>query len=203
MIFEYGKKEMDFLSKKDKKLKEQIEKIGFIKRNINDDIFSSLVNIIIGQQISSKAQKSIYQKIQLGLGEITPSKINNLKKEELQSFGMSFRKAEYIKNAAFNIENKKVDLSSLKDMTNEDVIDELTKLKGIGKWSAEMLLIFSFGRKDILSFDDYGIQKGLKLLYHHKTLDKQKLIRYKKRYSPYATIAGFYLWEIASNEGVF
>ena len=203
MIFEYGKKEMDFLSKKDKKLKEQIEKIGFIKRNINDDIFSSLVNIIIGQQISSKAQKSIYQKIQLGLGEITPSKINNLKKEELQSFGMSFRKAEYIKNAAFNIENKKVDLSSLKDMTNEDVIDDLTNLKGIGQWSAEMLLIFSFGRKDILSFDDYGIQKGLKLLYHHKTLDKQKLIRYKKRYSPYATIAGFYLWEIASNEGVF
>ena len=72
-----------------------------------------MVNIIIGQQISSKAQKSIYQKIQLGLGEITPSKINNLKKEELQSFGMSFRKAEYIKNAAFNIENKKVDLKYL------------------------------------------------------------------------------------------
>ena len=203
MIFEYGKKETEFLSKKDKKLKEQIEKIGFIERHIDENLFASLVKIIIGQQISSKAQKSIYEKVQNSLKEITPKKVNNLSLEEIKSFGMSYRKAEYIKNAAEKIENNELNLDNLKNLEDEQVIKELTALKGIGKWSAEMLLIFSLGRKDILSFDDYGIRKGLRLLYHHKELDKQKLICYKKRYSPYGSIASFYLWEIASNEGVF
>ena len=84
-------------------------------------------------------------------------------------------------------------------LSDEEAINYLTTLKGIGVWTAQMLLIFTLNRKNILSFDDLGIKKGLCALYHHKKLTKELFMRYQKRFSPFGSIASFYLWDISKS----
>lgn len=196
--FEYSEIEIEYLKKKDKRLKEVIEKYGHIKREIHPNIFISLINSIISQQISGKAAQTVWNRMEKDLKEITPTTLHNTTIENLQSYGMSYRKAGYIKNIAEKVYSKELNLSSLEAKSDEDVIKELTQLNGVGTWTVEMLMIFSMNRKNILSYGDYGIKKGLCLLYHHKEIDKKRFNKYKKRYSPYASIASFYLWKIAN-----
>ena len=98
--------------------------------------------------------------------------------------------AERVANGGF-------DLAALEKMSDEEVISSLSSLKGVGVWTAEMLLIFTLRRTDVLSFGDLGIQRGLRMLYRHKEIDRKRFERYKKRYSPYASTASLYLWAIA------
>jgi len=98
MFFEYGEKETEYLKSKDKKLAEVIDKIGHIERQTDDNLFSSVIHCIIGQQISTKAQVTIWHRMQDTYGEVSPETINNASTEELQSLGITFRKANYIKD---------------------------------------------------------------------------------------------------------
>ena len=82
-------------------------------------------------------------------------------------------------------------------MSDEEVIAELSQLRGIGKWTAEVLLIFSMGRQDVLSWDDLAIHRGLRMVYHHRKITKQLFQKYKRRYAPYGTVASLYLWEVS------
>ena len=199
--FEYGDKELNYLKKKDKRLAAVIEKAGYIRRELYPDIFVSLVNSIAGQQISRKAKASVWQRFLALLGgNVTPQAINSVTEEELRSCGLSGRKAAYIKRLADKVMTGGLDLAGLTQLSDEEVCAELVKLDGIGRWTAEMQLIFSLGRVNILSGGDIAIQNGLKLLYGHKKITPALVAKYHKRYSPYASIASFYLWTLANGD---
>ena len=166
LYFEYGEKELNYLKKKDKRLAAVIEKAGVIERELYPDIFVSLVNSIAGQQISRHAKASVWRRFtELLGGAVTPQAIDAVTEEQLR---LSGRKTVYIKRLAQKVLNGEIDFGAFAVMADEEVIAELIKLDGIGKWTAEMQLIFSLGRKNILSFGDAAIQNGLKRLYGHK-----------------------------------
>ena len=198
MYFEYGKKETEYLKSKDKKLAEAIEKIGHIYRETDDDLFLSIVKQIVGQQISAPAFKTVWKRVEDKLGEVSAGNICNISDEELQSCGLSFRKVSYIKDFSRKVHSGEFDVEKLAEMTDEEVIKELSSLKGIGIWTAEMLLLFCMQRPDVVSFGDLAIIRGMRMLYRHREIDRKKFVRYRKRYSPYGSVASLYLWAISA-----
>lgn len=194
--FEYGKQEMDYLAKKDKKLGAAIERIGIIKREISPDPFYALVESIVGQQISNKAAATVFRKLH-DLTQIDKTQLNNLTADQIQSCGMSMRKAAYIKNIADAAISKAIDFDTLHQKSDEEIIQSLTAIKGVGVWTAEMLLIFSLTRPNIVSYGDLAIRRGMMNLYGHKEMPKERFLRYAKRYAPYGSVASLYLWELS------
>ena len=195
--FKYGKAAILHLQNKDKKLGRAIAVIGPLKRKVHTDLFSALINSIVGQQISSKAQITIWQRIMNDLGEVTPAKVANCSIEDLQRYGMSFRKAAYIHNAAQHVLDKRLDINALQQLDDKRVCEELVKLDGVGIWTAEMLMLFAMGRQDVLSFGDLAIVRGMRMLYRHKQITRPLFEKYRRRYSPYGSVASLYLWAIA------
>lgn len=196
-IFEYGEKEISYLRSKDKRLAEVIDQIGVIQREVDADLFSSVVHHIIGQQISTKAQATIWKRMRETLGEVNAETILSADISSLQSFGMTFRKAEYISDFARKVHDGTVDLDAVWQMSDEDAIRELSSLKGIGVWTAEMILLFCMQRPDIFSYDDLAIQRGLRMVYHHRKIDRKLFERYRRRFSPYCSVASLYLWAVS------
>jgi len=196
-IFIYGDAEIQHLKNKDKILGIAIDKIGLIERPINPNLFSALVHSIVGQQISTKACQTVWRRMVDGLGEISPGPIHLCSVEHLQGFGITFKKAGYIKNASEKILSGQLDIESLRDKPDAEVCKELSALDGVGIWTAEMLMTFSMQRPNIISFGDLAIHRGLRMLYHHRKVNRQLFDKYKRRYSPYATVASLYLWAIA------
>ena len=191
--FNYGEKELEYLRMKDKKLGALFDELGYLKREVSPDIFGSLVESVISQQISDKAAVSIHGRLK-AMTEINAEKIYAIPACEIQKCGVSARKAEYIKNIAEAVISKEVDAGKMRTMSDSEIIGKLTAIKGVGVWTAEMMLIFSFERPDVISYGDLGIRRNMMKLYGLKDLPKEKFARYAKRYSPYATIASFYLW---------
>lgn len=197
MYFQYGETEINYLKRKDKKLAWAIEQIGHIERRLDVDLFASVVRHIVGQQISSKAQATVWARLEAKLKTVTPLAIYAASADELQALGMSLRKAEYIKDFASKIVNGEFDLQAVEQMSDAEAIAALSSLKGIGRWTAEMILLFCLQRPDILSYDDLAIQRGLRMLYHHRKITRELFTKYQKRYSPYGSTAAIYLWAIA------
>lgn len=197
MYFEYDNKEIEFLKSRDKLLGAAIDQIGHIYRAVDNDMFSSIVHHIIGQQISTRAQVTIWQRLRDRIGDINADNIYFLELNELQKLGMTFKKAEYIKDFADKVRNKEFDVNTLNDLSDEEIIKKLSSLKGIGVWTAEMIMIFCLQRPDVVSFGDLAIHRGMRMLYHNRNIDRKKFEKYKKRYSPYGTVASLYLWAIA------
>lgn len=196
-IFQYGQTELDYLKKKDKKLAEAIDRIGFIEREVISDLFAALVNSIVAQQISTKAVDTIWERMQNRFIEITAENIASRTTEEVQQCGITMKKAVWIKNIAAAVCRGDLNLDELSELPDEEVCKRLCSINGIGLWTAEMLMTFSLQRKDVVSWGDLAIRRGMMRLYHHRKLDKEKFERYKRRYSPYGTIASLYLWEIS------
>lgn len=197
MYFEYGREEIEFLKDRDKLLGAAIERIGHIYRTVDSDIFSSVIHHIIGQQISTRAQATIWQRLVDRIGDVNVDAIHFLELNELQKLGITFKKAEYIKEFAEKVRNKEFDINTLNNLPDAEVIKELSALKGIGIWTAEMLMTFCMQRPDIVSFGDLAIHRGMRILYHHRSIDRKKFAKYARRYSPYGTVASLYLWAIA------
>lgn len=197
MHFEYGSKEIEFLKDRDELLGSAIDRIGHIYREVNIDIFSSIIYHIIGQQISTSAQATIWERLISKIGIVNVDTICSLELTELQKFGMTFKKAEYIKNFEEKVRNEEFRIDALNDLPNADVIKELSTLRGIGIWTAEMIMIFCMQRPNVVSFGDLAIHRGMRMLYHHRNIDRKRFEKYAKRYSPYGTVASLYLWAIA------
>ena len=197
MYFEYGENEITYLQSKDRKLSEVIEQIGMIEREVDTDLFSSVVHHIIGQQISTKAQATIWQRMKDALGEVNAETILAADISELQSLGMTFRKAEYITDFAEKVHDGVFDLEAVAQMPDDAAIKELVSLKGIGVWTAEKILLFCLQRPDIFSYDDLAIQRGLRMVYHHRKIDRKLFEKYRRRFSPYCSVASLYLWAVA------
>ena len=182
MYFEYGENEITYLRNKDKKLSEVIDQIGMIEREVDTDLFSAVVHHIIGQQISTKAQATIWQRMKETLGAVN---------------AVTILKAEYITDFARKVHEGVFDLETVAQMSDEAAIKELASLKGIGVWTAEMILLFCLQRPDIFSYDDLAIQRGLRMVYHHRKIDRKLFEKYRRRFSPYCSVASLYLWAVA------
>ena len=197
IYFQYGEKEIEHLKRADRRLAEVINQVGMIERAVNPDLFSALVHCIVGQQISAKAQQTVWQRMLKEFGNITPAGIDSLPVEKLQQCGITFKKAGYIKAAAQKIRTNEFDINALHAMTDEEVCAKLAGLNGIGVWTAEMLMIFSMQRPNILSYGDLAIHRGLRMVYGHQKIDRETFNKYRKRYTPYASVASLYLWAVA------
>ncbi len=196
-IFKYGQAEIEYLKRRDKKLGAAIDRIGMIERKVTPDPFAALVASIVSQQISGKAASAIRGRLLEMLSEITPDTIANADIADMQRCGLSARKAEYIKGIAAATQCGEIDFVKLREMADEEVIEKLSSLHGIGIWTAEMLLIFSLGRPDVVSWGDLAIRRGMMNLYGLKKLTKDQFERFRKRYSPHGSVASLYLWALS------
>lgn len=185
---------------KDKKLKKIIDKQetkSLAKRN---HIHLELCGSIMSQQLSTKVAAVIYQRF-LNLFEsknLSPQDILSIPFDELRAIGLSNSKTHYVRNVCeFFIEQKLKD-KSLHNLSNEDIIEKLITIKGVGRWTIEMLLMFTMAREDVFAVDDLGIQQAMTKLYNIDTSDKKHLrkemIRISEKWSPYRTYACLYLW---------
>ncbi len=197
MYFLYGEKELAHLKERDPLLGRAIDEIGMIQREVDPDLFSSVVHHIIGQQISTAAQATVWRRLQEQLGVVNPEAVACSSREALQRCGMTFKKVEYIQDFAQQILAGTFDLEEVAQLPVDQTIQRLCTLKGVGVWTAEMILIFCLQRPDVVSFGDLAIQRGMRMLYHHRAIDCKRFQRYARRYSPYGTVASLYLWAIA------
>ena len=200
MIFEYGECELEYLRLRDARLGEIIDRVGFIEREVDGDIFAAIVKNSAGQQISNAALKTVLGRLMCALGELNAENVCRLGVEGIRSCGMSLRKAENIVNIAERVCNGELGLEALRTLPDDEVIAVLTSFRGIGTWTAEMLLIFCLCRENVLSFGDFGIRRGIELLYGEEKLTRARFKEYYERYSPYATVASFYLWAVGNGD---
>jgi DNA-3-methyladenine glycosylase II len=182
----------EFLSK-DKFIGPLIQKWGHctIKPIKKTTYFEDLVNAICSQQLSGKAAKTIFGRVKKLLIKVTPENIMSKTDQELRDCGLSWQKVSYVKDLSLNIVNCKLKIENLDKLPDDEVIKELVQVKGIGRWTAEMFLMFSLARPDILPKDDLGINKALKNL-KVKVKDTEK-------WRPYRTVASWYLWRSLEN----
>lgn len=195
--FEYGDAAISYLKKKDKKLGAAIDRIGPIQREIMPDLFKGLISSIIAQQISSKAADTVWKRFELLVGDVTPYNVSKVDVVDIQTRGMSMRKARYIKSISEMIHSGAFNLEELATLPDDEITKRLKSLPGIGIWTAEMLMIFSMQRQNIVSWDDLAIRRGMMRLYGKTELDRATFEYYKKRYTPYGSVASLYLWALS------
>lgn len=178
-------------------LKKLIEVIGDIEISLRSDYLASIVRSIIGQQISVSAASAIYKRLEeLLSGKITVEGLQAVSNDELRHAGLTMRKAEYVKDLANKIITKELDLENISSYSNEEIMEQLIQVKGIGKWTAEMFLLLTLGREDVLAVDDVGIQRAAQWLYGVEKAERSTiLIEKSPQWKPYRSIVSFYLWE--------
>ena len=194
MYFEYGEAETEYLRRRDKRLSAVIEQVGHIDREVDDNLYASVVHHIIGQQVSTKAQQTIWLRLQDAFGAVEPQALAGASRDELQALGMTFRKADYILDFSRKVVQGDFDLAAVEQMPDDEAIRALVSLKGVGVWTAEMILLFCLQRPNILSFDDLAIQRGMRMVYRHRTIDREQFERYRRRLSPCCSVASLYFW---------
>jgi len=188
--------EIAYLKSKSSEMKALIELLGEVETYFIEDPFIALVNSIVYQSISFKAANTIWERFVSEIPVITPQSILKLQHDDVRSIGLSNPKTNYIFNVARAFHNKTIN-TNFEELTDEEVIEEVTKIKGIGRWSAEMFLIFSLLRKNVISYGDIAIRKGIEWLYDidHK-LTIEEFNYYQELFTPFCTTASHYLWEI-------
>lgn len=183
-------------------MKKLIGKYEFPKRSDSSGVFSDLIEAIINQQLSSKAGETIFNRFK-GLFKKesfpTPVDIASMPDEIIRTCGISFTKITYIKGICKAIQERTLDLENLHVLSDEDVIEELTKLKGIGRWTAEMILMFSLKRMDIFSMGDLGLRTAVAKLYKVDRDDHKVIEAIALQWRPYRSIACRYLWKSLEN----
>ena len=197
MVFLYGEREMEYLRRRDRRLGEVIERVGRIERAVDADLFSAVAHHIIGQQISMRAQATIWGRLQSALGTVDAETVATVDAEALRGMGMSLRKAGYILEFARRVQSGAFDPEAVRRMDDKQAIKALTALPGVGVWTAEMILLFCLQRMDVFSYGDLGIRRGLRMLYRHRVIDRERFERYRRRFSPYGSVASLYLWAVS------
>lgn len=176
-----------------------IERVGPCTLTPDPHIFDALVDAIISQQISVKAADAIMSRVRAALPDdaVTPEHMARLDFDMLRSLGLSTPKANYMRNLVEHITSGSLQLDLLPTLSDEEVITQLTAVKGIGRWTAEMILIFSLGRPDVLPVDDLGLLEGARSAYSLPERPKPKeLLERGELWRPYRTFATWYLWAI-------
>jgi len=184
------------LSLLDPALGKLITQCGPIEIPLQEDYFLSIASAIVGQQLSNRVAEVLWSRlIELSEKPMSPEGILFLEDEALRQIGISYSKIKYLKALATAVTEKTLDLNQLHLFDDEEVIRQLTSVKGIGPWTAEMFLIFSMGRLDVFSVGDGGLQRAVKWLYGLEEVPgKEELLRISSMWKPYRTIAALYLW---------
>lgn len=197
MFFPFKTEALDYLKERDPYLSKVIDKYGIVSRPVKNNVFEAIVNSILGQQISTAVTRVIWKRVKDKVGEVTPDSISSLTLEELRECGTSLRKANNILLASQRFKSGEFD--SLNTMNDEEVCNKLCELSGVGKWTAEMAMIHALLREDVLSYGDAGIKKGLRIIYGLDKVTPEIFNKYRELYSPYGTIASFYIWKVAND----
>ena len=158
------------------------------------DPFHTLARAIVGQQISVKAAQSVWNKFSLLVENVTPQKVLAKKRPQLRACGLSDRKVEYIADLAQHFADGKIHVHRWPGMGDEDIIAELTEVRGIGRWTAEMFLMFNLMRPDVFPLDDLGLQKGIRLSYFKKSVSLNRMRKLGETWRPWRSVATWYLW---------
>src|SRR5699024_2771195 len=165
------------LGSSDKHMNKLIDIVGDITVTMRPDYFKSLVRSITGQQISVSAASTIFVRLEELLdNRVEPALILETSDEQLRATGQSRQKIAYLRDLATKVYNKTIDFDRMDDMDNSSVIKQLTSIRGIGKWTAEMFLIFSLGRMNVLAVDDIGLQRGAKWLYEVDKSERRQIL---------------------------
>ena len=194
----------EYLADADKKLAPIITASGPCRISPHTDHYGELVSNIVGQQLSTKAAYSIWQRV-LGLfdGKMpTPEQLIKIDDQKLRDVGLSWAKVRYVKDLATHIIDGRLDINHIATMPNEQLIEQLTAVKGIGEWSAHMFMMFGLGRLDILPVGDLGIRKAVQSLYGLKELPSPERIipiANENNWPPYESVASWYLWQSLDN----
>jgi DNA-3-methyladenine glycosylase II len=189
---------------KDEKLKKLIREHGVFELKGQKNLWLYLCYSIMSQQLSTKVAKVIKQRfIDLYGGEPTPQQVVSTPFEKLRAIGLSNAKVNYVQNVARFAIEQGMDHKKLSKMSNDDVISYLTQIKGVGRWTTEMLLMFALGREDVFAPDDLGLQNAIIGLYDLKHRKKKimlgKIVKIAEQWSPYRTYACMYLWRWKDN----
>jgi DNA-3-methyladenine glycosylase II len=185
---------------KDSILNNLVKKYGPHKfEDSSELLYEELVESIIGQQLSGKAADTIFKRFLALFNNKfpTPEKLIKTDDEKLRSAGMSYSKASYVKNIAQAFKNGDLDIKTLKKMSDEEVKKELTKIKGVGNWTAEMILIFTLKREDVFSLGDAGLRRAIKNLY--KIEKGSDILKLAETWKPKRSYASWYLWRSLEN----
>ena len=200
----YWNSAIKYLSKKDPVIKKLISQYKDKTLTTRKDIFYSLCKSIIGQQISVQAANSVFKKFEkVCNGKINPKKINKLRPVKLKRCGLSRQKVRGIKELAVKFENKSFDPNKIKFMTDEEAIIYLSSLRQIGRWSAEMILLFTLNRPDIWPVQDIGLLRSISNNYKKKYFPPKKFVEFlRKKFTPYCSVATWYLWRSIDDEPI-
>lgn len=183
--------------RKDPALSGVMDMVGEFKLKKRNHHFAVLVESIISQQLATSAADAIFKRFK-GLYPRFPtaSDILATRKSRFRTVGLSGMKIEYLKDLAKHVEERKLDMRAISRMSDEDVIAQLTRIKGIGRWTAEMFLIFSLGRQDVFPVGDLGLRKGVQMLFSLPEIPKpQEVEKLGHGWRPYRTVATWYLWK--------
>ena len=193
---------IQYLRKVDSNLEKIIKMVGEYSIKIRNDPFQSLVESIIYQQLAGRAANAIYNRFinYYDNHQVTPTGILNSPIDNLKKVGLSNRKIEYLKDLALHVYDGRINLEELSKMNDEEIINKLINVKGIGRWTSEMFLIFSLGRQDVLPVTDLGVRKAMEKVYSLSELPKpHTMIEIAEPWRPYRSIATWYLWKSLSN----
>jgi len=183
-----------YLSEKDPILGKYIASVGPLVRSGIDDPYIATIDCILSQQISAKAYQTIAGRFYARFKDADPHLILDAPFEDIRAVGLSTPKSNYVRGIAQARIDKTIDFDSLYNLSFEEIKSVLTTLKGVGRWTVEMVSIFSLHRLDVISYDDLAIRNGIKRLYHKKEVTKDFFNELSIRYAPYQSYASFYLW---------
>jgi DNA-3-methyladenine glycosylase II len=190
----------EYLCGADPRLAELISAIGAFRLQRESQGFHTLIDAIVSQQISVKAANTVMKRIVAHVGELHPEALLGYTPESLRALGVSNQKAAYMLDLASHVASGKLDLDQLCQLDDESVIKQLVQVKGIGRWTAEMYLIFSLGRPDVLPVADLGVQQAVQRIYGLEKLPKAAEIRsIAEPWRPYRSMATWYLWRSINN----
>ncbi|MFL2878771.1 MAG: DNA-3-methyladenine glycosylase family protein [Candidatus Pelagibacter sp.] len=200
----YWNSALKYLSSKDLVMKTLIKKYNDKTLTTRKDIFFSLCKSIIGQQISVAAANSVFLKFKKTCkGKITPITVNKKRTSELKKCGLSRQKVKGIKELSKKFLNKEFNPKLIKNMSDEEAIVYLSTLRQIGRWSAEMILLFTFNRENIWPIQDIGLLRAISNNYKKKYLPPKTFVtKLKKKFTPYCSVATWYLWRSIDDEPI-
>ncbi len=195
MTPEYWQEACTHLSKRCLVMKKLIKQYPEATLRTRGNAFSTLARAIVGQQISIKAAQSVWDRVVIAAGDINPPRMLEMSVEQMRACGLSGSKVVYLKDLARHFDEKLVNPRRWPRMTDDAIIEDLVRIKGIGRWSAEMFLIFYLMRPNVFPVADIGLIRGIEKLFHDSArLDKHEVLAYTARWAPWNTVATWYIW---------
>ena len=200
---DYWHKAKKYLSKKDIKMKKLISRYSDANLTSRKDVFFSLCKSIIGQQISVSAANAVFSKFEKKVKKINPINVSKLSNIQLKSCGLSRQKVKGIKELSLKLINKEFNPKLIEKMDDEQAIEYLSSLRQIGRWSAEMILLFTYNRSNIWPVQDIGLLRAISNNYKKRYFPPKRFLdKLKKKFTPYCSVATWYLWRTIDDEPI-